>query len=216
MRPFARQFAARRGATLLEVVLAAVILGLVAVAVTGAITFITRADLWNQRRLGGYEVANRLILQYLDEKKLMPSSAVPYDDGRFLYRWELTEEPLEYELPEGSMLQAPANWAPGLSAIRETKLVRVRVYMGVPDGIGGASRGELLAELARPHNPLMLLQRNPDARNRLIRDPAGIEMFRLMMSNSGGQPGPGAPGTGSTPPPGSPAAPPPTTGGTRP
>ena len=74
-------------------------------------------------------------------------------------------------------------------------------------------RRELLAELARPHNPLMLLQRNPDARNRLIRDPAGIEMFRLMMNNPGGQPGPGAPAPGASPPPGTP---PPTTGGTRP
>lgn len=196
----------RRGSTLLEVLLASVILGLVAVSITSAITFVARTDLMQQRRLGAYELANRLLLQYLDDRKQLPSQAVPYDDGRFLYRWELVEESLKYEQLEGGISEAPSNWAPAMSAIEQTKLLRVRVYQGIPDGIGGAVRGQELAELVRPHNPLLLLSRNPDSRERFSKDPANFEMLRAMMRGNGSQPNSTSPtpaGTpGGTPPPG--------------
>lgn len=211
-----RSRALRRGATLLEVVLASVILGMVAVSVTSAISFVARSDLHGQRKLGAYELANRVILQYLDDPDLLPSQSSPYDDGRFLYRWELIEEPLRFELPDNSISEVPT-WGPGLSVIGETKLLRVRVYQGLPDGIGGANRGEQLAELARPSNPLMLMSRNPDARNRMSKKPAFLEMIRAMMGRNPGPapvgpsrpatPGaPGTPGAAPSPTPGTPAS----------
>lgn len=76
------------GLTILEVVLAVVMLGLVAAAVTSAISAIETMSARNRRVLAAHELANRLVLQWLDNRKDMPPSSRPLDYGPYSFMWD--------------------------------------------------------------------------------------------------------------------------------
>ena len=86
--------AARRGVTFLEVVFSAVILAIAAGAITGGFALIERLSLRDDARLSGYEVAHRLILQFMDDPEALPPEHLPLDMGRFKFRYTLGKEAL--------------------------------------------------------------------------------------------------------------------------
>jgi hypothetical protein len=89
-----RRGAARRGVTFLEVVFSAVILSLAAGAITGAFALIERLSLRDDARLAGYEVAHRIILQFMDDPESLPPDRLPIEMGRFRFRYTLGKEAL--------------------------------------------------------------------------------------------------------------------------
>src|SRR5690349_3114057 len=62
----------RRGSTFIETTCAVAMLAMVAAAVLGAFTTMYGAQTRMRNRLGAMELANRLVLQYLDDKDTMP------------------------------------------------------------------------------------------------------------------------------------------------
>lgn len=86
--------AARRGVTFLEVVFSAVILAIAAGAITGGFALIERLSLRDDARLSGYEVAHRLILQFMDDPEALPPEHLPLDMGRFKFRYTMGKEAL--------------------------------------------------------------------------------------------------------------------------
>lgn len=90
----ARAPIARRGVTFLEVVFSAVILAIAAGAITGAFALIERLSLRDDARLAGYEVAHRLILQYMDDPDSLPPEHLPLEMGRFRFRYTIGKEAL--------------------------------------------------------------------------------------------------------------------------
>jgi hypothetical protein len=86
--------AARRGVTFLEVVFSAVILAIAAGAISGGFALIERLSLRDDARLAGYEVAHRLILQFMDDPESLPPDHLPLDMGRFRFRYTLGKEAL--------------------------------------------------------------------------------------------------------------------------
>ena len=66
---------ARPGVTILESVMAALLLGLICATIFSTVSAVATADLRGQQRLEALELSNRLILQYLDDKNKMPSEA---------------------------------------------------------------------------------------------------------------------------------------------
>lgn len=90
----ARARNARRGVTFLEVVFAAVILAMAAGAISGAFALIERLSLRDDARLAGYEVAHRLILQFMDDPESLPPEHLPLEMGKFRFRYTLGKEAL--------------------------------------------------------------------------------------------------------------------------
>jgi hypothetical protein len=80
--------------TFLEVVFSAVILSLAAGAISGAFALIERLSLRDDARLAGYEVAHRLILQFMDDPDSLPPEHLPLEMGKFTFRYTLGKEAL--------------------------------------------------------------------------------------------------------------------------
>jgi type II secretory pathway pseudopilin PulG len=171
---------ARRGSTLIEVVCASLILAIAITMIVGAITAVTSADLRARQQLEGLELANRLLLQFLDDKEKMPSQQTHINQGMGTYRFKLTETPVKLSYPDNSIFETPSNQTTA-SAIDQTKLISVTVWAGVPDGLGGYRAGEQMATLARIHNPLSLITRNPDTMARLAANPEQLLAYILRL-----------------------------------
>lgn len=171
---------ARRGSTLIEVVCASLILAIAITMIVGAITAVTSADLRARQQLEGLELANRLLLQFLDDKEKMPSQSTHINQGMGTYRFKLTETPVKLSYPDNSIFETPSNQTTA-SAIDQTKLISVTVWAGVPDGLGGYRPGEQMATLARIHNPLSVITRNPDTMARLAANPEQLLAYILRL-----------------------------------
>jgi type II secretory pathway pseudopilin PulG len=186
----------RRGTSLIEVVCAAFILSIAVTMIFTAVSAVTTAELRARRQLEALELANRLILQYLDDKESMPNPAAHIELSMGPYRWALVESPVDITLPEDSVFEL--NESQSAKVMAQTKLLSITVYAGVADGLGGYAQGEQLATLARIHNPLTILSRNPDTMMRLASNPQALLEFvmRLVEQQDRGatQPAPNATG----------------------
>ena len=192
----------RRGATLLEVLLAALLLAAVAMVVTSVLSQINLAAQNRALRLHAYEVANRVILQYVDDPKVLKPTDV-YDDGTYLFRWDIDERPVSIDEPVNSATQKPERQQ-AQATLDQTIVIDVRVYEAVPDGLGGPLFGREVARLTRPYNPLALTNMGPDKLKRLEKDPAFLsEIVGMLSGNATRQPrvirDPGAPGARPAP-----------------
>ncbi|HZW07007.1 MAG TPA: hypothetical protein VFF65_07775 [Phycisphaerales bacterium] len=177
-----RRRPAPRGVALVEVVAASALLAITASAVVGGLATVAGADARNHQRLESLELANRLLLQYIDDSRAMPDQALHVQQGRGLYRWRLGVAPAGLSTPGGSLIDLPAS-GPGAQALDKLNLLTVAVYTAVPDGAGGYTDGERLCSLARVHHPLSLVYRNPDALSRGLADPSVlIDWFTSLTS----------------------------------
>jgi len=174
--------AARRGGmTLLEVVFAVALLALVAAAAMSTVTLIITLSLDDQKTLGAHEVAHKLLLQYLDEKKKMPpiSAPIDYAGGRYTFRYRLEETAME-------MRTKPREVRGGGADLRTDrfKLVTVRVYDAVDTG-GMLAQGDELAVMSRMMDPIAVT-RNPDSMRRVLGDAEGIRTILESFMGGGG------------------------------
>ncbi len=172
--------------TLLEVVFAVVLLSLVVASVTGAMAFTNKMDARNDKRLGAYELANRLILQYLDDPKAMPRRGAPLDYGFYRYLWDVSTETVEMKVKEVRREEGRGSGPQMLDRFEEVT-ARVWIADEEPGQTSGYPRqGELLAELSRVHDPFF--KQDADAADRLVNDPSNMEglIRRIMRQNQGG------------------------------
>lgn len=190
----------RRGMTMLEVVFAVVLLGLVATSAASLFGLLTRLHTDNNQRAAAYELANRIILQHLDDPKEVPSesAALPYGPWRF--RFDLDEQPVRMVVKQTEAAARTADKIP----MNRFKMVTVRVWIAA-EGTEGTTdaAGEEMASLTRIYDPLAaMLFRNPDARERRMQRSDQIqELMRLMAEGAGGA-GVPAGGAGTRPQPG--------------
>ncbi|CAN5868728.1 hypothetical protein BH11PLA1_BH11PLA1_15080 [soil metagenome] len=161
----------KRGLTILEAILATVILAMVSLSVAATVGHLQRMAERGKLRSHAYETANRIMLQWLDDETHLPDANLPYDDGMYQFRWKVEVKPLEVTVPSEAMVQPPTD---GMAArlFTSQRLVTVEVYQGFPDGHGGSIIGdERLAILKRTHNPQSKLAgRNPDSTKRIAQD----------------------------------------------
>jgi len=178
MRRQSRQ--TRRGFSLLEVVLASVLLSLVAASVVGTITFINKAEEGRRHRLVAFEVANRLLLMYLDDEKAITQSPeinpnlVIRQDG-YDFRWTIAYEPVTVE---GEFV-ADSGFSNGV------RMLRLSVYGSKDDGVPT----DRIAEVTRLYHTLhqSLTESKLSSRQRTMNDAA---MRALNMAREGGGPPP--------------------------
>ena len=181
--------ASRRGLTFLEVVLSALLLVVVTSMVMQAINSMLAAQVIHRQRLGAAELANRLTLQYLDDKRSMPAQGLPIVYGRDRYRWEHVERPVTINPAKPETVQARNTSTQTLNRIIS---VTVRVWLGEESGGSYAYDAAVPGYvLSRVVNPVAL--RNPDSIDKMLKNPEAYREFLAALT--GGAPAP-VPATG--------------------
>jgi hypothetical protein len=141
--------------TLLEVLLAVLLLSLTICIVMGAVSSLAGAEGRGKMRLAAYEVANRIMLQFLDDEKALPpkNEAIEYGPYRFMWRLDKTTATMTINRKQES---AGAN----LQKLDRYQLVCITVFEAEQNG-NFEIKGEPLAYLTRVIDPFA--PRNPDS-----------------------------------------------------
>ncbi len=182
----ARRPEARRGSIILEAILATVLLGMIGATLAAAASFMTMSQRRSEQRLAAAELANRLMLQYIDNQDAMPSDALPVEYNADKFRWTMTVEPVRIEMVNPAEVQDSRSVGGGINFDR-IKLVSIRVWLGEDTG---GSRGFTTevpnAFVSRLIDPLAF--NNPDSLQTMLEEPGGLERLfeRLMELENGG------------------------------
>ena len=170
----------RRGLTFLEAILAVVLLSMVAVSLSSAVSFMSQAQHRMDQKLGAAELANRLILQYIDERDSLPDRALPIEYDIDLYRWTLEEQPVKFEFDDHGVEEAGNNVGGGVSLDR-IKLITIKVWLAADSGGSRSYTSNVPnAVITRLIDPLAF--NNPDSLNTLLQKPGGIEkLFESLL-----------------------------------
>lgn len=170
--------------SLVEVVMAMVLLGIIATTVFGALSYTMGAQIREQRMLASAEVANRMMLQYLDDNKNMPDSSLPVQYGRDFYRWSLSER--SARLVPAKAEVAEARQRRGSLSLDRFKAVTVKVWLSERSGGGVTPGNGPEFTITRLVDPAMVY-RNPDSMDNLLKRPGGIdEILRMFQGNTAG------------------------------
>lgn len=179
-----RAYATRRGVTFLEAILASVLLAMVASTLAGGVSFMTQSQRRMDQRLGAAELANRLILQFIDDRESLPDRSLPIEYDIDLYRWTLEESPVDFVFD--NIQDDSAGGVGGGASLTRIKLITVRVWLGADSGGSRSYTSEVPhCEITRLIDPLAF--NNPDSLKTLLEQPGGIErLFESMMEDLGG------------------------------
>lgn len=172
----------RAGLTLLEVLLAVTLLSLTVALVTTAMNNIMTMEQSQRARLAGFELAHRLLLQWMDDKDSLPPKQLPLTYGPRKFFYEVYEDPMrmvvnDRQRSSGGTLQ-------GLD-----RYIMLTVVVFDTEGTYEQPvKGEAIARLSRIVDPV--LPRNPDSMDKIGKDPTKLK--RLIDSITGGAGGGGA------------------------
>ncbi|RMH26722.1 MAG: hypothetical protein D6692_08670 [Planctomycetota bacterium] len=172
--------ASRPGVSFLEAILGVVLLGLVTASLAGAVSFMHKSEARLTRKLAASELANRLILQFIDDRESLPSRALPIEYGPDLYRWSLEEQPVEFQM-ETQGTGADTGGVGGGVSLDRVRYVVVRVWLAYESGGSQTFSADVPhATLTRLVDPLAFS--NPDSLQTLLEQPDGIErLMQLLM-----------------------------------
>lgn len=171
---------ARRGITFLEVVVGVALLGVVTAAMLGTINFATGIQLRQARMLACSEVANRLVLEYLDDPTKLPDPSKTVDYGPpeapAKFRWEYREDSL---LVQDALPEARDASRPSTLPVDRFRQVTVRVWLSEESGGSRFPDDSVpLVTLSRMVDPLA--PRNPDSFMNMMNNP---ELFQQFMGS---------------------------------
>lgn len=177
----AKQSISRPGFSFIEAVLAAALLGIVASSIFGVLGYVYASDREDQLRLGAAEVANRIIISYIDDETSVDKLPRVIDYGPERYRWEIDEDPVRIEEPNRRARVTAGQAGAVPNAL--VKLREVRITVWHDDGTDatltpGASPGVRLNRLVNP-----IAFRGSDTIERLFSDPERIA--RVMQNLTG-------------------------------
>lgn len=177
----AMRAAHRRGVTFLEAVLGVVLLGLITASLAGSVSFMHRSQVRHERHLGAAELANRLILQLIDDRETLPSPSLPIEYHDALFRWSLDEQPVRFVTRTQGVSTASGSVGGGVSLDR-IKLVTVRVWLA-PESGGSMSYAADVPNviITRLVDPLAFS--NPDSLDTLLKKPGGLESLMNLLMN---------------------------------
>ena len=174
------------GMTFLEIVVATALLGVASAAMFGTFGFATGMQLRQQRTLACAEVANRLLLEYLDDSTKIPALpktatyGPPGAPARF--RWEYREEPIQ--LIEAN---ADARDQTRASTLPTDRFLQVTFKVWLSEESGGsrfADESTPTFTLTRMLDPLY--PRNPDSFMSMLQNPQGFQEFMNKMMGFNG------------------------------
>jgi len=181
--------------TFLEVVAAVALLAILASAVSSAFTFMHTRFRRERQILGAYELANRMMLQYLDDPAAMPDSSLAISYGAEEFRWTVHEDPVVFT-PAVAMQNTGIDGRERRLAMDRLRQVSLAVWLAENSGGSLAPSTEVPhAEVTRLVDPRGF--RNPDTIQHILDSPDGL---RRLMEDAGMAPPSGnAPGAGPVP-----------------
>ncbi len=166
------------GLSMLEVVLATIILALTIATLATMVQAISIQQARAARRLDAAELANRLIIQYLDDDSSLPSQDLPIDYGPNKYRWKMSVSKIKSAIDESILASIEENASNRQSPTTPDRLRKVVVTVWLSEQSGGsylASEGSPQATLVRIVDPSAIWRRPPDSIDNLINRPGGTE-----------------------------------------
>ncbi len=171
--------------TFLEVVFATALFAIVASSILGVFSFTVSAVTREQRQLACAEVANRLIMSYMDDPTDMPDPNKTVDYGPaespLHFRWDYQEDPITFVEPKGDARQRVRE-----SPLRNDRFVQVTVKVWLAETSGGsrvADESTPQIVLTRMYDPTYL--RNPDSFMNLLTSPGrGQEWFFKQLQGT--------------------------------
>ena len=176
----------RRGFSFLEAVLAAALLAIVASSIFSVIGYAMASDRQDAVRLGAAEVANRLLISYLDDSTSVNKLPDTIDYGNSTFRWDLDKDTVRIEEPNRRLRVTAGRSGAVPTALVQLKEIRVTVWQD--DGTlasrqPGATPGVRLNRLINPFG-----YRGADSTERLLGSP---ERITELLKNISGVEDPG-------------------------
>jgi type II secretory pathway pseudopilin PulG len=156
---------AARGITLLEVVFATIILAMTVATLASAVNAISGQQTRSRHLLACAEMANRLIIQYLDDDASMPSEHQTVSYGDSEYRWRKSVTTVASTLnPEIERAVEESQARQGAQSPNRLKKIAVTVWLS--ERSGGAmlpDSGAPQTTLVRVVDPWAFARRPPDS-----------------------------------------------------
>lgn len=178
-----------RGVTMVEVVLASVLMAMIGTMLVSGLGFVHASHRRHQSTLGAAEMANRIMLQQLDDPTSLPSDALPVAygaRGELRYYWKIDIEQVDLKLdPKGAL--ASEGRTSGIRLNDLLDLVTVRIWKEQTPNLNPANTGApadfMIKRLINP-----VATRNPDSIMKILADPDRtiIWLDQLGQSQGGG------------------------------
>ena len=166
------KYAHRRGVTFLEAVLSVVLLSMVVTTLSSAVSFFSQAQKRMDLKLGAGELANRLILQYMDEQDSLPDRSLPIEYDVAYYRWSIQIDPVRFEF-DNQVNDDNGSVGGGVS-LNRIKLITIKVWLAADSGGSRSFTYDVPnAVITRLIDPLAF--NNPDSFQTLLEQPDGFE-----------------------------------------
>ncbi len=172
---------ARRGLTFLETIGASVILAMLAAVVFGAFNSMLAGQNRQRQRLACAEIANRLILQYLDDPTALPEPHLPVEYGVERFRWAIAVTPVQRVLANEEFFAS----ATRRTSVTNDRHEHLRVLVWLAEESGGSAGFDPIvphAQMGRLLDPIGM--RNPDSFENIFRSP-GSAAYQRFMDNIG-------------------------------
>ncbi|MCA9287698.1 MAG: type II secretion system protein [Phycisphaerales bacterium] len=173
---------------MLEVVAAVAILAIITATVAIGLNYMVARNARERRQLAAMEMANRLVLMYMDDKNAMPSRTLPLPYAGEEYMYSMHEDK-RVELNDSPTVAAALRAATrgGISRDR-LEVVRIRVWLHKDlQGREYAPDTAPSATLARIYDPLNIT-RNPDSGTNAINTEQGLRDVVNQVLNGSNNP----------------------------
>lgn len=173
--------ASRRGMTFLECVLGVLLLGLITSTLAQVSSNARLSQLRTKARLGAAELANRLVLQYLDDKDSLPTANLPIEYDTQYYRWSQKHAQVGAKV-DAAAARSGADVNTSEKSLSRIQQVTFTVWLA--EDSGGTFKNTPntpSVAISRLYDPL--LPTNPDAMKRLLTSPDGLMQILQSMQN---------------------------------
>jgi len=171
--------------TFIEVTLAVALLALLSSTVFGAFSYLMGRQRLEQQKLGAAEVANRLMLQFLDDPDSLPAAGLAVEHGPDRYRWDQVQTPVKIKPVEPSNPQPVAAGARSSNMlIDHTVQVTMRAWLSEESG-GSTELDSSVPNVTITRIVYPTLSRNPDSAANLRNTPNGFQRFRDLLTGEG-------------------------------
>ena len=173
---------------MIEVVLASVLMGMIATTLVSGLGYVHAAHRRQERQLGAAEMANRIMLQYLDDKSALPSDALPIAygaRGELRYYWKVEKEKIQLKLDRAGT-ESQTGRTSGVDLKNLLEMVTVRIWdekiPNVNPSLSGSPPDFVLKRIVNT-----MAVRNPDSIMKQFATPEGmLEFLNQFQELQGG------------------------------
>lgn len=174
------------GMTLLETILAVVLLALITASMANVVAYLSNSLKIQRIRLAQAEVAHSLLIQYVDNKNEMPPDSLPIGYGNLSFRWALSVDNAEITQSDAAQaVEAESTNSSPMKLRNRMKVVTTTVWLG--EASGGSMRlqeGVPTVSMSRLVDPFAF--KNPDGTTRYLDGEGGMQqLLRDFMDSTG-------------------------------